>query len=380
MAEQWLRIEVVLTAGDGGPIVPSPGRVMVVPPSATLDQFGLAVDIAFGRWDPMRDRSFTRLTMGRNAQRRRDRHLAPDRLVGDSLSVGDRFVYVFDTDRGWTHECTIEEAIDESDTSGLSPIPVPLVGWGTLPDQDGRWSRHTPLQGSELPPIDRFELRKAAADGTEALLASIADKDLSAVLQQAGATLMRCYRSDRPMRKRIAVPLETVRAGLLKRDWPGDDILAAEIEALLTRTERRGRTLAVNFDDLADIMHNSGDDPGGYLHLDTGEAIQAFLRHESRYWVDPAGAGTQDPAEDDDLWLYIDNDTAAQWQDMADFAAQAGEHEMILTVAIRGSGAFRRFRSTIADLGLEDSWRAFSDERSWGRARAVLHHHGIRAI
>lgn len=379
MAELWLRIEVVLTAGDGGPVVPSPGRVMVVPPSATLDEFGLAVDIAFGRWDTMRDRSFTRQTLARKSQRRRDRHLSPDAVLASVLSVGDHFVYVFDSDRGWTHECLVEEALEDDDTTDLAPIPVPLVGWGAIPDQDGRMTRDTSRPTSDLASLDRIEARRAADDGAEALLKAVDGKDLTGVLQQVGAALMRCYRTNRPLRKQLAVPLETVRTGLLERDWPGDDILATEIKALLTRTERRGRTLAVDLDDLAAVMHNAGEEPGGYLHLDTGEAIHASLRHGAHFWGDPAEEG-QGPAEDDDLWLYIDNDSAAQWQDMADFAAQAGDHAMILSVAIRGSGAFRRFNTTVADLGLDGAWHAFSDERSWGRARAVLHNYGIRAV
>jgi hypothetical protein len=124
-------------------------------------------------------------------------------------------------------------------------------------------------------------------------------------------------------------------------------------------------------------MRNAGDEPGGYLHLDTGEAIHAFLRYGSSEW---GGESEDDEAEDDDLWLYIDHDSESEWQDMADFAARAGGHETILSVAIQGRGAFRRFKDTVRDLGLSDQWHAFSDERAWGRARAVLHEQGIRAV
>jgi hypothetical protein len=350
---------------------------MVVPPSATLDQFGLAVDIAFGRWDTMRDRSFTRRTMGRETQRRRDRHLSPELVLAETLRVGERFIYVFDSDRGWTHDCFVEEALDASDTTDLSQIPVPLVGWGTLPDQDGRTSREMPLPATQLPPANRDEIRVAAQESVDALLEAVADKDLSMAFQQAGTALMRAYRANKSLRRRIAVPLEQIRAGLLQRDWPGDEILASEIAALLTRTERRGRTLAVDFEDLVDVMRNAGDEPGGYLHLDTGEAIHAFLRYGSSEW---GGESEDDEAEDDDLWLYIDHDSESEWQDMADFAARAGGHETILSVAIQGRGAFRRFKDTVRDLGLSDQWHAFSDERAWGRARAVLHEQGIRAV
>ncbi|EWT06537.1 hypothetical protein N864_20605 [Intrasporangium chromatireducens Q5-1] len=379
MVEAWLRIQVDLTAGDGRTLVPSPGRLMVVPPSATLDQFGLAVDIAFGRWDTMRDRTFTRQTSGRPTQRRRDRHLSPDLVLAETLSVGERFTYVFDSDRCWTHDCRVEALLDPEDTVGLSPIPVPLVGWGTVPDQDGRVSREVPLPATQLPPADRFAVRAAAAKSVDALLEEIADKDLSLVLQQVGTVLMRAYRANKPLRKRLTSPLERLRTSLQQRNWTGDEILASEIGALLTRTERRGRTLAVDFEELVDVMRNAGDEPGGYLHLDTGEAIHAFLRHGSRYWGDPAEEG-EDQAEDDDLWLYIDHDSDSEWQDMADFTALAGEHETILSVAIRGRGAFRRFKDTVHDLGLADQWYAFSDERAWGRARSVLHDQGIRAV
>jgi hypothetical protein len=51
MARTWLRIRVDLLGGGGIDCDPSPGRIFLVGPSHTFEQFAEAIDAAFARWD-----------------------------------------------------------------------------------------------------------------------------------------------------------------------------------------------------------------------------------------------------------------------------------------------------------------------------------------
>jgi hypothetical protein len=189
--------------------------------------------------------------------------------------------------------------------------------------------------------------------------------------------LTRTYRAAGPAdQRRLVPPLRDIAALLGVRNWDGDDVLADEIDMLLSGSERRGRTLGVNIEELADVMANGGDDPGGYLHLDTGEVVHAFLHHG----LDGFDADSL-ADEDDNLWIYVDHDEQAAWADMAAFAEAAPEGLTgILSVSIGGNGAFARFRRTVDELDLWNDWQVFSDDRAFGRARALLRSQGIRPV
>ena len=384
---------------------------MLVPPEATFEELGLGVDLAFGRWDVMRRRSFRIEPSGRHEGAQgvaRSAELAGDRVVHDAVVRGSRFEYVFDDDAKWVHACVVEDFVARSRAQGRPPIAVPISGWGTIPDQEGRTGpldapgpqpepsvaeqaapptavtakRRRRTAGPE--PLDLSAVRWALATGDAAAqLSAIEGRDLSTALQQVGDALSRAYRSpghDAPLRLRIATALQGVEDLLRRRDWEGDDVLADEIGALVTGSERRGRTLQVDLGELAEVMSSRGDDPGGYLHLDTGEVVHAFLRHGAEYDEDIEDIG-DGLVDDDDLWIYIDHDSEEAWRDMAAFAEAApNDLRGILSVAIQGKGAFARFRRTVDELGLWSDWQVFSDDRQWGRARALLRSQGIRPV
>lgn len=415
MAHRWLRIRVELVAGRGEALTASPGRVMLVPPGATFEELGLGIDLAFGRWDVTRRRSFRPEPTGRHESGRAASgaaEIAGTRIVHEAVLRGSRFEYVFDDDAKWVHACLVEEYVPRSRTQGRPPIAVPISGWGTIPDQDGRTEPFAATGappdrsdtsgggGSTTPeapattkkrrrsavagPLDLSAVRRATAAGEAVmLLSAVEGRDLSAALQQVGDALSRAYRSpghEVALQQRIATALRGVEDLLRQRDWEGDDVLADEIDALVTGSERRGRTLQVDLGELAEVMSSGGDDPGGYLHLDTGEVVHAFLRHGAEY--DEDVEDFEDVlTDDDDLWIYIDHDPEESWRDMAAFAAAApNDLRGILTVAIQGKGAFARFRRTVDELGLWSDWQVFSDDRQWGRARAVLRSQGIRPV
>lgn len=357
--------------------------------------------------------------------------MPPELGVHGAVSKGMRFEYLFDDDEKWIHECVVEDFVARRDTAGRAPIPVPILGWGTIPDQFGRESPgevdedvlgdspETPPRGSvqtrsaraarsagagaagkggtrgadeaneAVPPASRGRHRGTArpldvpavrvasrTDDVAALLSGIDGRDLGPALQQVGDALMRAYRSAAAAdQERLAGPLRDIETLLGHRGWEGDDVLAEEIGALLSGSERRGRTLSVDIEELSQVMANGGDDPGGYLHLDTGEVVHAFLRHG----MEDLGTGGQE--EVDNLWIYVDHDGEAAYADMAAFAEAASDRFAgILSVAIRGKGAFARFRRTVDELDLWNDWQVFSDDRAFGRARALLRSQGIRPV
>ena len=112
---------------------------MLVPPTATFSDFGLGVDLAFGRWDVTRRRSFRAGWHGRHERPGSAKgDLPPERIVHGSMPRGTRFEYLFDDDEKWVHECVVEELVARRETAGQAPGSVPILGWGTIPDQFGR--------------------------------------------------------------------------------------------------------------------------------------------------------------------------------------------------------------------------------------------------
>ncbi|KUI30408.1 hypothetical protein AU196_24835 [Mycobacterium sp. IS-1742] len=65
---------------------------------------------------------------------------------------------------------------------------------------------------------------------------------------------------------------------------------------------------------------------------------------------------------------------------MADFAERLSDSTLSerLARAIEGKGGFRRFRDLLHQEGLAEQWYAFSTDRRFGRARALLAGLGIR--
>jgi hypothetical protein len=145
VAATWLQVRVDLLEGMAEPVEPPPGRIILVGPSHTFAQLAEAIDTAFARWDRSHLHEFT-LPDGRAVG-------IPDEdddgvLDGAGVKVvaavvpGDVFSYVFDFGDDWRHRCTVlEERVDPTDVYGVRPSrPVPIDGWGWIPDQYGRES------------------------------------------------------------------------------------------------------------------------------------------------------------------------------------------------------------------------------------------------
>jgi hypothetical protein len=121
---------------------------MIVGPSHTFGQLADAINAAFARWDLSHLHEFE-LADGRRIGYPSDDY-APDLewedqaklKVARELKPGDEFEFVFDFGDDWRHRCRVLEGkVDPADEYGPIPDrPVPIWGWGWIPDQYGRES------------------------------------------------------------------------------------------------------------------------------------------------------------------------------------------------------------------------------------------------
>lgn len=143
----WMTVRVELVSGRGTDFDPPPGRVFLVGPGHTFRELADAINLHFARWDRSHLHDF-RLADGREIGFPDPD--SPDTLdqeriqVGSTLDKGDEFEFVFDFGDHWAHQCRVEEVgVDPEDLYGESPkVPVPIWGWGLIPDQYGRRSEN----------------------------------------------------------------------------------------------------------------------------------------------------------------------------------------------------------------------------------------------
>jgi hypothetical protein len=141
MARTWLRIKVDLLSGCGVDLKPAPGRILIVGPSHSFADLAEAIDLAFARWDLGHLHGFE-LADGRRIGIF-DPGSPDEWLDGTTIKVakevrpGDAFDYIFDFGDDWRHRLTIEPGkADPLEECGVKPsAPVPIRGWGMIPDQ-----------------------------------------------------------------------------------------------------------------------------------------------------------------------------------------------------------------------------------------------------
>ncbi len=402
MARTWLAVRVDLLGGRGEDLWPLPGRVLVVGPSHTFAQFADAVNTAFGRWDHAHLSLFT-LADGREitdaesaaefAASAGGRLLEPmdsaRTRLARTLRPGDEFRFVFDLGDTWTHHCTVEAKVDPLEVLGVRPDrPLPAAGWGTIPDQYGRRWRED--RGEDDPPAlpeqghpravdwpaptgallpDRRALRAAlVASDAGAFLDSIVGRDVDTMLQQVGSGIPLALHQQRSRAEPIALSIVN---RLLWRGWPGDEVLADDLVAVLRRQPLDGGAVPVDLEALSELLEGDPETAtGGYLDLHTGEVVAEAITDAAM-----VGEDAVDVDSEPDRWLrFYGTGSRSGWQDLADFAQDqpdpAARDE--LRAVIEGRGAFRRFRDVIGRLEMVEEWLAYSTDRRWGRARLAL--------
>jgi hypothetical protein len=170
MARTWLSIRVELVEGQGELLWPRPGRVFAAARSHAFAALATAIDDAFARWDRAHLHQFDLAdgTVLTTPFEPGDELGLDDRKVKLSrLAPGGHFLYTFDLGDAWTHLCTVgRERIDPYEELGTVPgSPLPIFGWGAIPDQYGRRWEDDNLEddapppdprGSDLPPLRRW--------------------------------------------------------------------------------------------------------------------------------------------------------------------------------------------------------------------------------
>lgn len=412
MAKRALRIRVEVVGSPEGPVESRPGRIMIVPPHVTFDDFGLAVDRALGRWDFAQWRLFSRSGAPRGGD-------APtgggdptplgwkDRVAGQ-LKPGDVFHYGFGQD-GWDHECTVESYDDPIEAFGRDTHTAhAIVGWGAVPDQAGNTappsapdeSGHVPLWPdlARLRHLDQVEVRRATYAGDlPGLVRAVTGANLDYTLQLVGNALLTARRASGGAEgaaasesdAEIARLLAAIAGRLHERGWRGDHHLAEDIEAELSGAESELRPLEVDVAELIQIMSSGGEFRSeGRLNLDTGE-IQADDPYGDSFDIfddeDDEAAEGEEAGEPAETWTnvaWIESGSRDGWSDMSDFAELQGDANIAnrLARAIEGKGAFRRFREAVDQLDLASRWIEFSGDRELGRARHFLAEYDVRPI
>lgn len=230
----------------------------------------------------------------------------------------------------------------------------------------------------QLPELNLREVRGAIARAdTTAFLAAISGREIDDALQQIAAGLPLALREHPSDAEPITL---SVINRLSWRGSTGDDVLAADLLALLRHEEPTGRSVPVDLDMLSSELEQSPDSSTGcYLDLDSGEVVSESLTDAAMVGDDAAIDVDIEP----DRWLRIDNPgSRSGWADMQAFAERQRTTDLRdrLQRAIEGTGAFGRFRDVVEEEALAEQWRAYSADRRIGRCRALLADHGIRVL
>ena len=438
MARRWQIITVELLFGLGQTFIPPPGRDLLLPPSTTFEQLGLAIDRALGRWDLAHLREFTladgtRITDEETRRTVRSGGFGEGILVERAADLGERvkkhvsvddvFRYVFDLSDEWTCRCTMTGFGDPESLYGVVVSqPVPIWGWGRLPDQYGRDRRDgdEPPDGASLSTQQKRAIRKEttafvmdfghmdperldpetlrtarAAGDIGALLAVLAGVETGHVLQQVGQVFAEVWEhgagpAKRRGRRSVEQELESATMNLSNalswRDGAGDAPLAAELIARLQGREPEGRPLPVDLGVLAETMASRADaGNGAYLDLDTGAVLPVAVIAE--YGGDPESGVEELGIEPGHEWIVLDDPAEATDADRRDFARALSNGSTLddfsageaLNRAMKARGA-KNFHDVLDERGLVAVWRTFQGDRRWGRARQALAERGLRPV
>jgi hypothetical protein len=236
--------------------------------------------------------------------------------------------------------------------------------------------RSWPAQ-AQVPGLDLSELREAIAAGDAVrFLAAVTGSDIDDVLHHVGSGLPMALEQRRQEAEPVAM---SVINRLRWRDGAGDEVLAEDLLAGLSRVPLTGQVVPADLDMLSTVLEGDPDlSTGGYLDLRSGQVYDDSA-------TDPMMVGEAaaiDVEEEPDRWLRL-NRTGSRdgGRDLAAFAER--QHDQALRErlerVIEGKGAFGRFRDLVHDANLSEQWYAFSTDRQMGRARQFLADNGIRA-
>lgn len=422
---------------------PRPGRILLARPGMTFRMLADAINTAFARWDHSHLHAFTLADGTRISVRTPWDEFDDDALDDtvttlSRLRLGDRFVFEFDFGDSWMHLCTVgERKVDPYEVYGEPPDrPAPYFGWGDLPDQYGRrwdgddgaspvpdppdpllsdlpdlhpgWGsqartrmsappqpgadpvRATVVEGpwqlgDGLSPWGAAEPEPWSAETVARLRGAVARRDAASVVDLVA-------RRDPLTVAHLAAPglflavadgqhaarwlLDRLLPVLHVRGWLGDVDLAHEIGRVLGDEVDGLRPTPADLDELASAL----DGPTTF-----DDMVRLEIASGQLWSSDPEGmAGINEPDDFDDPDRFVmvaALGSGPGYGDMRDFIATVTDEALAarLEGAIRGKGAFRRFRDLLyADGFWWDVWSTFRDERRLARARWWLAEAGLR--
>lgn len=145
VSERWLSLKVELLSGGGLELEPPPGRVMLASATHSLAELAAEIDLAFARWDHSHLHEFefddgSRYMPGGSELEPEVQDSTETVLGSLALGPGSTFEYVFDLGDNWRHRCRVQatDADPAEEYGALPDQPVPIWGWGWIPDQYGR--------------------------------------------------------------------------------------------------------------------------------------------------------------------------------------------------------------------------------------------------
>ena len=191
------------------------------------------------------------------------------------------------------------------------------------------------------------------------------------ILQLAGDGLLDAVAQGAPGATELAAQCA---AALQDRGWTGDEELRDQLLAILNQgATPMLRPLAVDLDQLADLLEGDPRQGGGWIDLETGDC-----------WPELSDYGENEDDEDDGSRLYVDyRGSHDSYRDMERFIETADDPANVdrLEIAINSKGAFRRFKDVLSRWPEElQRYFQFSAERKRGRARAWLAEAGYRPV
>ncbi|MEU6650892.1 hypothetical protein ABZ904_15930 [Streptomyces sp. NPDC046900] len=208
------------------------------------------------------------------------------------------------------------------------------------------------------------------ADGPS-LLALLRSHDPAGVLQQCGDALTAAVARGVPGAPDAAI---ACTSALRERGWPGDEVLAEQLDTVGGGAVCLLQPLPVDLEELSGLLEGDPAWGGGRIKLDTGECRPALADTEE-LWDEEEPEGAE-------RWLYVLCDGSHDaYRDMEDFITALDDQDLarFLNIAIQGPGAFRRFKDMLATSPAQlQRYRLFAAERQHGRARAWLADHGYR--
>jgi hypothetical protein len=255
-------------------------------------------------------------------------------------------------------------------------IPPAPCTWRDACTVTARYARCDPFERLWRDPVidkeQRAQLRMAVRDGARLVAHLRAERllDDGGELQLIGDGLVAAL-ADKV--DGAAEAAADCAEKLRERGWLGDDELADQLEARLgTRPTPMLRPLPVDLEELAMVLEGDRLSEGGRIDLRNGEVMPEFA---FEYAVE-IGKEPDDEDQDPDRWLHVHCEgSRSGYGDMEDFIDTIHDRRLAerLSDAIRGRGAFRRFKDVLSRSPDEfTEWHAFSDERQRGRARFWL--------